>query len=264
MVSIQSTQANFNVTSVQSTAATERIATGNRINSAADDASGLAISEKALSQATGLQVAAKNTQDTVGVLHIADGALDSTHSMLQRMRELATQASNGIYTDSDRKMLQTEFDQLKEQITKVGNDTNYNTHKLLDGSMELVTHVGANEGQNKTIAIGDMRADALGLSSLSISTADGAGKALSQLDKAISTVSDQRAAIGAETNSLEHAYNNLTNGDINQQAARSRIQDADIAKESMDLAKTQVLDQVGLAMKALGMQNMQHVLHLLR
>ena len=250
---------------ISHTSSIHNIASGDRINNAADDAAGLAISEKALSQATGQSVAAKNTQDTTSVLQIADGALDSTHSMLQRMRELATQASNGIYTNSDRALLQTEFDQLKEQITKVGNDTNFNTHKLLDGSLDkFVTQVGANEGQHKVVSIGDMRADALGIGNLSISTADGANAALSQLDKAISTVSEQRAAIGAETNALEHAYNNLRNSEENQIASKSRIKDADIAKESMNLAKEQILNQVNFATKAMAMQNMGNVLHLLR
>lgn len=263
MTSINSIGSFSPVTTTSSSAITS-ISTGNRINSAADDTAGLAISEKALSQATGQAVAAKNTQDTVGVLQIADGALDSTHSMLQRMRELATQASNGIYTDSDRSLLQVEFDQLKEQITKVGNDTNYNTHKLLDGSLELVTHIGANAGQNKTIAIGDMRSDALGIDQLSISSADNANAALSALDSAIEKVSEQRASIGAETNALGHAYNNLLNSEENQLAARSRIKDADIAKESTRLAQQKIMDQINMSVKAMGMQNMHNVLHLLR
>lgn len=263
MTSINSIGSYSPITTTSSSAITN-VSTGNRINSAADDAAGLAISEKALSQATGLSVAAKNTQDTVSVLQIADGALDSTHSMLQRMRELATQASNGIYTDSDRALLQTEFDQIKEQITKVGDETNYNTHKLLDGSLELVTQIGANEGQNKTIAIGDMRSDALGIGQLSISSADDANATLSALDSAIEKVSEQRAAIGAETNALGHAHNNLLNSEENQLSARSRIHDADIAKESTRLAQEKMMSQIGIAVKAMGMQQMHNVLHLLR
>lgn len=264
MVSIHSIQPSPSISSVSNSSALQNIASGNRINSAADDAAGLAISQKALSQETGQAVAAKNTQDTVSVLQVADGALNSTHSMLQRMRELAAQASNGIYTDSDRKLLQTEFNQLKEQITKVGNDTNFNTHKLLDGSLELVTQVGANGGQNKSIAIGDMRSDALGISSLSLSSAQGANDALSALDKAIETVSSQRAAIGAETNALTHTYNNLRVSEENQQAMRSRISDADIAKESMRLAQEKIMQNIQFSVQAIGMQNAANVLHLLR
>jgi len=244
--------------------ATENLSSGLRINSAADDAAGLAISEKMRGQTTGLETASKNALDTVSLVQTADGALGETHSILQRMRELAVQSSNGIYTDSDRASLNGEMKQLQSELNRIGNTTEFNTQKLLDGSAnDFTSQIGANSGQTATMSISDMRARAIGVEDLDISTAGGAASALDALDFAIQSVSHQRSNLGATQNRLEHTINSLNTSAVNTRAAESRIRDADMAQETIDLTRDNILQQTSLAMIAQGNMARQSVLQLL-
>ncbi|EXX90919.1 flagellin N-terminal helical domain-containing protein, partial [Paenibacillus darwinianus] len=210
----------------------EKLSSGLRINRAGDDAAGLAISEKMRGQIRGLDMAQKNSQDAISLIQTAEGALNETHSILQRMRELAVQSSNGTNTNADRAELQKEVKALSTEIDRVANTTEFNTQKVLNGTFTSgKMQIGANAGQTLTIKIGSMQAAALGLSGLTVSTQVGASAAIANLDKAISKVSGQRADLGAVQNRLEHTINNLGVASENLTAAESRIRDADMAKE---------------------------------
>lgn len=243
----------------------ERISTGYRINRAADDPAGLAISEKMRAQIRGLGQAARNIQDGISLLQTAEGALNETHSILQRMRELSVQSANDTLTDNDRSQLALEFDELKKEISRIASDTEFNTKTLLDGSQSsLKIQAGANTGQQIELTIGNMGASAIGVDSLSISTRDGANNAIGELDKAITKVSNERSRMGAYTNRLEHAYNNAVNMEENLTAAESRIRDADIAKEIMAMTKANILMQAGQYVLSMHMQQAQSILQLLK
>ncbi|MFJ7970140.1 flagellin [Psychrobacillus sp. NPDC096389] len=243
----------------------ERISTGYRINRAADDPAGLAISEKMRAQIRGLGQAARNIQDGISLLQTAEGALNETHSILQRMRELSVQSANDTLTDNDRSQLAIEFDELKKEISRIASDTEFNTKTLLDGSQSsLKIQAGANAGQQIELTIGNMGASAIGGDSLSISTRDGANNAIGQLDKAITKVSNERSRMGTYTNRLEHAYNNAVNMEENLTAAESRIRDADIAKEIMAMTKANILMQAGQYVLSMHMQQAQSILQLLK
>lgn len=243
----------------------ERISTGYRINRAADDPAGLAISEKMRAQIRGLGQAARNIQDGISLLQTAEGALNETHSILQRMRELSVQSANDTLTDNDRSQLALEFDELKKEISRISTDTEFNTKPLLDGSRSsLKIQAGANAGQQIELTIGNMGASAIGVDSLSISTSDGANNAIGELDKAITKVSNERSRMGAYTNRLEHAYNNAVNTEENLTAAESRIRDADIAKEIMAMTKANILMQAGQYVLSMHMQQAQSILQLLK
>lgn len=242
-----------------------RIASGQRINSAADDPAGLAISEKMRAQIRGLNMAIRNTQDGISLLQTAEGAVNETHAILQRMRELSVKAANGTYSDSDREILQDEINQLREELTRIGRDTEFNTQSLVDGSFtNKRIQVGANAGQYVEISIGDVRAAALGVDEIDISTQEGADEAIGILDKAIKRASSQRSSLGAIQNRLEHTINNLSNTVMNLTQAESRIRDADIAKEMMLYTKHSLLAQVAMAMLAQANQQPQMVLQLLQ
>ncbi|MCT1902143.1 flagellin [Oceanobacillus sojae] len=242
-----------------------RIASGQRINSAADDPAGLAISEKMRAQIRGLNMAIRNTQDGISLLQTAEGAVNETHAILQRMRELSVKAANGTYSDSDREILQDEINQLREELTRIGRDTEFNTQSLVDGSFtNKRIQVGANAGQYVEISIGDVRAAALGVDEIDISTQEGADEAIGILDKAIKRASSQRSSLGAIQNRLEHTINNLSNTVMNLTQAESRIRDADIAKEMMLYTKHSLLAQVAMAMLAQANQQPQMILQLLQ
>ncbi|WP_077601783.1 flagellin N-terminal helical domain-containing protein [Oceanobacillus sojae] len=242
-----------------------RIASGQRINSAADDPAGLAISEKMRAQIRGLNMAIRNTQDGISLLQTAEGAVNETHAILQRMRELSVKAANGTYSDSDREILQDEINQLREELTRIGRDTEFNTQSLVDGSFKNKRiQVGANAGQYVEISIGDVRAAALGVDEIDISTQEGADEAIGILDEAIKRASSQRSSLGAIQNRLEHTINNLSNTVMNLTQAESRIRDADIAKEMMLYTKHSLLAQVAMAMLAQGNQQPQMILQLLQ
>jgi flagellin len=243
----------------------EKLSSGLRINRAGDDAAGLAISEKMRGQIRGLEMASKNAQDGISLIQTAEGALNETHSILQRMRELAVQSSNDTNTDDDRAELQKEIAALTTEIDRISNDTEFNTQKLLDGSFTgKQIHIGANTGQALALSISTMGAGALGVSGLSISAQTAADNAIATIDSAIASVSGQRSSLGAIQNRLEHTINNLGTSAENLTAAESRIRDVDMAKEMMEFTKNNILSQAAQAMLAQANQQPQGVLQLLR
>ena len=246
----------------------EKLATALRINQAADDAAGLAISEKLEAQFRGLDAASRNAEDSISMMRTGEGALGETHSILQRMRELSIQASNDTYTDSDRSEMQSEMKQLQTEISRIGNTTEFNTMKLLDGggsngTGEYTSQVGANSGQTLNVQTGDMRASSLGVDSLDISTRDGAAASLDAIDSAIQSVSGQRGQFGVTENRLEHTANYLKTASENQMAAESRIKDADIAREVIQQTTNNIKTQATLAMISQGNMARQGVLQLM-
>ena len=247
----------------------ERLSSGLRINRAADDAAGLAVSEGMRSQIRGMNVASRNAQDGVSMVQVADGALGNVGDMLQRVRDLAVQASNGTLTDAQRKNLDTEVQQVLTEIGKTGTATEFNGLKILAGSVAtaasaVTLQVGANASQNIAFTIGTVSASDLGISGIAVSTAASATAAIASLDAAISTVTTSRANLGAIQNRLEHTINRLGMTSENLQAAESRIRDADMASEMIDFTKHQILQQSGMAMLAQANQSPQSVLSLLR
>lgn len=254
--------------------AMERLATGLRINRAADDPAGLAISEKMRAQIRGLNQASRNAQDAISLIQTGEGALNETHAILSRMRELAVQAANDTNTEAERDAIQKEIDQLTEAITQIGNNTEFNTMKLLNGSKTSFTiQIGANTGQTMTIEMSDMRAAAIGLTgsgngfttkgTLDMSSHESASEALKTIDEAINKVSSQRSSLGAYSNRLEYTINYLNNTSENLVAAESRIRDADIAKEMMEYTKQSILAQVSLAMMIHAYRQQSMILQLL-
>lgn len=243
-----------------------RISSGYRINSAADDAAGLAISEKMRAQIRGLNMAGKNIQDGISLIQTAEGALNETHSIIQRMRELSVQAANDTLTDKDRELLNVEFQELKKEITRISTDTEFNTKTLLNGDYKdtgLKIQVGANSGQSIEVLIGEVSSSSLGLNHTSIATREDADKAIGELDKALHSTSTERSRLGAYQNRLEHAYNATMNTAENLTAAESRIRDADVAKEIMNFAKASILMQAAQYAMSLHMQQAQAILQLL-
>lgn len=271
----------------------EKLSSGLRINSASDDAAGLAISEKMRGQIRGLDQAAKNAQDGISLVQTAEGALSETTDILQRMRELAVQAGNDTNTETDRKELQKEVNQLVEEIDRIAGTTEFNTQNLLGqkGVAEGETastftgvaqtfkfQIGANKDQNLEISISAMNAEALGneeakIASLKtaddaatggILTQEDANSAIQTINDAIEQVSSERSKLGAYQNRLDHTINNLSTSSENLTAAESRIRDVDMAKEMMDQTKNSILSQAAQAMLAQANQQPQGVLQLLR
>lgn len=247
----------------------EKLSSGLKINRAGDDAAGLAISEKMRGQIRGLDMASKNAQDGISLIQTAEGALNETHAILQRMRELAVQSANDTNTTTDRDELQKEVDELLTEITRIATDTEFNTKTLLNGDLsgagnELVFHIGANSGQSIKLSIGDMSATGLSVDGVDISTQTGADAAITVIQTAIDDVSSERAKLGANQNRLEHTINNLGTSSENLTAAESRIRDVDMAKEMMEFTKNNILSQAAQAMLAQANQQPQGVLQLLR
>lgn len=250
----------------------EKLSSGLRINRAGDDAAGLAISEKMRGQINGLNQAVRNAQDSISLIQTAEGALNETHSILQRMRELAVQASNDTNTTFDRAKIKDELNQLKTEISRISSQTEFNTQKLLTGSFKGKDfHIGANKDQTITLTIATMSATALKVTAGAISIAGGTATAnqskaealISTLDTAINTVSTERSKLGAYQNRLEHTITNLQTSSENLTAAESRIRDVDMAAEMVKFTKTQILTQAGTAMLAQANQAPQSVLKLL-
>ncbi|MCZ0702095.1 flagellin [Natronobacillus azotifigens] len=246
----------------------ERLSSGLRINRAADDAAGLAISEKMRAQISGLRMAERNAQDGISLLQTAEGALNETHAILQRMRELSVQAANGTYSENDRLAIQQEITLLTDELTQNGNRTEFNKKSLLDGSFtNQRLQIGANAGQSLAITIGDMRAEALGImedgAPLDLLTQEGANEAIQRFDAAISKVSTERSKLGATQNRLYHTINNLSTSSENLVAAESRIRDVDMAKEIMNFTKHNILGQASQMMLAQAMNQHQGILQLL-
>lgn len=250
----------------------EKLSSGLRINRSADDAAGLSISEKMRNQIAGLNQATRNAQDAVSLIQTAEGALNETHAILLRMRELAIQARSDTNTNEDRAQTQKEVVELINEINRIASTTQFNTRNLLQGSCGtgangscLVFQIGANVGQTMSLVIGSMTADssALNVSAVSVGGAASASAAISLIDGAISQVSAQRADLGAVQNRLEHTIANLGVAAENLQAAESRIRDVDMAMEMAKFTKTQILVQAGTAMMAQANMKPQNVLKLL-
>ncbi|MFJ7669485.1 flagellin [Lysinibacillus sp. NPDC097195] len=264
-ISALNTHRNLSFNNTEASKNLEKLSSGYKINRAGDDAAGLAISEKMRGQIRGLDMATKNAQDSISLIQTAEGALNETHSILQRMRELAVQSANDTNVTSDRKDLQKEIDALSKEITRISTDTEFNTQKLLNGSFNGKTfHIGANEGQKITVSVGKMSASALGLSGLSISSQGAADTAITTINTAITNVSDARSSLGAVQNRLEHTINNLGATSENLTAAESRIRDTDMAKEMMGFTKNNILMQAAQSMLAQANQQPQGVLQLLQ
>ncbi|QTN00391.1 flagellin [Sediminibacillus dalangtanensis] len=246
----------------------EKLSSGLRINKAGDDAAGLAISEKMRGQIRGLDMASKNAQDGVSLIQTAEGALNETHDILQRMRELSVQAANDTNGDKDREELQKEVSELVDEIDRIAGDTQFNGKNLLNGDLAgsgaVTFHIGSNADQNITLDVNDMSASGISVDGVNISSQSGANSAITTIDTAIETVSSERAKLGANQNRLEHTINNLGTSSENLTAAESRIRDVDMAKEMMAFTKNNILSQASQSMLAQANQQPQGVLQLLQ
>ena len=242
----------------------EKLSSGYRINRAGDDAAGLSISEKMRSQIRGLNKASDNAADGVSLIQTAEGALNESHSILQRMNELATQAANDTNTTVDRNAIQAEVDALTSEIDRIQSTTQFNTMNLIDGTFTSKNlQVGALSGQTIQISISKMDAASIGISGLSVSGNVAAGKSMSAIQKAIESISTQRSALGALQNRLEHTIANLDTTSENTSSAESRIRDVDMAEEMVEYSKNNILAQAGQSMLAQANQSTQGVLSLL-
>ncbi|HIV74655.1 MAG TPA: flagellin [Candidatus Pseudogracilibacillus intestinigallinarum] len=210
----------------------EKLSSGTKINRAGDDAAGLAISEKMRAQIRGLDMATKNAQDGISLIQTAEGALNETHAILQRMRELAVQAANDTNDEAvDRAALQLEIDDLVEELDRIATDTKFNGKELFDGEASFVIHVGADAGQSIDLEITqDMSSEGLGVNEIGLTEQTTADTAITTIQTAINDVSTARAELGAKQNRLEHTINNLSNASENLTAAESRIRDTDHAQ----------------------------------
>jgi flagellin len=263
----------------------EKLSSGMRINRAGDDASGLAVSEKMRSQIRGLRRAEKNVEDGISFIQTAEGYLEESHAILQRLRELAVQAANGIYSIEDRLLIQVEISQLVDELDRIASHAQFNGMNILTGRFARATgentitasmwlHIGANMDQRERVFIGTMNAQGLGLKNpvglahsatfISISSPDKANRAIGAIDQALIKVAKQRADLGAYQNRLEHTAKGLLTGYENLQAAESRIRDTDMAEQMVDFVKNQILLQSGTAMLAQANTTPQSVLQLLR
>jgi flagellin len=259
----------------------EKLSSGMRINRAGDDASGLAVSEKMRSQIRGLQRASKNALDGISFIQTAEGFLQESQDIVQRLRELAVQSSNGVYSAEDRMMIQVEVSQLIDEVDRVASHAQFNGMNLLTGRFARETgensitgsmwfHIGANMDQRVRAYIGTMTAKGLGVRGvmdgaiLSLSSADNANRAIGTLDSALKKINKQRADLGAYQNRLETAVKGIDIGAENLQAAESRIRDADMANEMVNYTKNQIIAQAGNAMLAQANQKTQQVMTLLQ
>ncbi|MEK5390052.1 flagellin [Margalitia sp. FSL K6-0131] len=268
-ISAMNTSRMLNTNADAAAKSSEKLSSGYRINRASDDAAGLAISEKMRNQIRGLGQAQRNAQDGISLIQTAEGALNETHAMLQRMAELATQGANETITASDAAKIQAEMDQLSDQIDSISSQTQFNTKKLLDGtaSAPLKFQVGANSGETISLSLVDATASTLGVAkgTLTIDATNGsAASALDKIQDAINKVSESRSNLGAVQNRLEHTINNLGTTQENLQAAESRIRDVDMASEMMNFTKNNILTQAAQSMLAQANQQPQGVLQLLR
>jgi len=263
----------------------EKLSSGLRINRAGDDASGLAVSEKMRSQIRGLRRAEKNAMDGISFIQTAEGYLQESQDIIQRIRELAVQASNGIYSDEDRMQIQVEVSALVDEVNRIASHAQFNGMNLLTGRFARFTgenvvtasmwlHIGANMDQRERLYIGTMTAQGLGLQNpngpphtatfISISSPDRANQAIGLLDEALKIVNKQRADMGAYQNRLEYTMKGLAVGAENLQASESRIRDVDMAEQMVEFVKNQILIQTSTAMLAQANTKPQTVLELLR
>jgi len=243
---------------------TEKLSSGYRVNRAADDAAGLAISEKMRRQIRGLTQASRNAQDGISMVQTAEGALNEVHDMLQRLNELAVQSANGTLVSSqDRTYVQLEVSQLIHEIDDVANNTKFNGISLLNVSTAIKLQVGTEASHTMTISLQTMTAKGLKVSGITVSTQSGAKKAISSVKTAINDLNKLRAKLGAYQNRLEHKIANLDNVVENTTAAESRIRDTDMATEMVKYSNANILQQAGQAMLAQSNQSNQGVLSLL-
>lgn len=248
-------------TSASAANSLQKLASGSKINSAADDAAGLAISEQMNSVMEGLTKASQNAQNGISLVQTADGALSGSSDILSRMKELATQAANGTYTDSDRAALSSEFNQLKESLNQIASGTNYNGTNLLDGSIDgdnaLTLQVGSNAGQTASVSVGNMSAEGLGIADLDIGSLSGASSAIEALGNALNSVSSTRGDLGAVQNRLESTVTSLETGRENIAASASTIRDLDMAKEASNLVQKRIQQEATNSMAAQSMNLMR-------
>ncbi|HEX2997064.1 MAG TPA: flagellin [Anaerolineales bacterium] len=259
----------------------EKLSSGMRINRAGDDASGLAVSEKMRSQIRGLNQASTNASNGISFIQTTEGYLQESQDIIQRIRELAVQSSNGIYTAEDRMQIQVEISQLVDEIDRIASHAQFNGMNMLTGRFARETgenvvtasmwfHIGANMDQRERVFVGTMTAKGLGVrnagddSILSLSAPDSANRAIGTLDEALKKVNKQRADLGAYQNRLEHAVRGIDIGAENLQAAESRIRDTNMANEMVNFTKNRILSQAGNAMLAQANQKSQGVLQLLQ
>ena len=247
----------------------QQLSTGSRINSAGDDAAGLAIASTMTAQIRGLNQAVRNANDGISMLQTAEGSMSAQSNILQRMRELAIQASTGTYSSAQRGYLQTEFSALTTQISNIASQTTWNGISILDGtggtSGSFDIQVGTSSGQTITVTIANVTTSSSGLSvSGDISTSSGAVTALSTIDTALDTLNSARATIGAGINQLTYAADNMTNTIQNYAASKSQIADTDYATATSNMARAQIIQQAATAMLALANQSPQYVLALLK
>lgn len=274
----------------------ERLSSGMRINSAGDDASGLAVSEKMRSQIRGMAQAERNASDGISFIQTTEGYLQETQDILQRLRELAIQSANGIYTKADREQIQVEVDQLVEEIDRIADSAQFNGMKMLTGryakgaaaagggenagattaagqATEMFFHVGANENERFQINIGDMQSKALldpgaggagNKVKIDMTSVEAANKAINRVDEGSAMVSKQRANLGAYQNRLEHVVRGLAIANENTTAAESRIRDTDMAAQMVEYTRSVILNQAGVSMLAQANMKSQSVLKLLQ
>jgi flagellin len=259
----------------------EKLTSGMRINRAGDDASGLAVSEKMRSQIRGLNQASSNAANGISFIQTTEGYLQESQDIIQRMRELAVQSSNGIYTAEDRMQIQVEISQLVDEIDRIASHAQFNGMNMLTGRFARETgenvvtasmwfHIGANMDQRERVFVGTMTAKGLGVRNagddtiLTLSDPDNANRAIGTLDEALKKINKQRADLGAYQNRLDHAIRGIDVGAENLQASESRIRDTDMAKEMVSYTKNNILSQAGNAMLAQANQKTQQVLQLLQ
>ena len=241
----------------------ERLSSGYRINRAADDAAGLAISEKLRGQIQGLAQAQRNSNDAVSMVQVGEASLVEVHTMLQRIRELAVQYKNGSLSTADREAIQSEVNQLASEIERIGTESEFNNIKLLNANARLTFQVGAEDGQYISVSTISL-SQTIGTAAYGLTTAASGANDISEIDAAIVAVSAQRATFGAVQNRLEHTLSNLATYEENLTASESRIRDVDMAKEMSTFTKLQILQQAGTAMLAQANLGNQAVLELLR
>jgi len=251
----------------------EKLASGLRINRAGDDASGLAVSEKLRSQVRGLNQAQKNIENAVSFIQTSEGYLEETTNILQRLRELSVQSSNGIYTPEDRSQIQVEVNQLVDEVNRIASHAQFNGMNMLTGRFaenstaagdnKMFFHVGANMDQREVMFIGTMTASALKIQNISLSTADAANQTIGTVSEALRVVSKQRADLGGYQNRFEIASQGVAIASENMQAAESLIRDTNMANQMVDYVKNNILVQAGTAMLAQANQKSQSVLQLL-
>ncbi len=259
----------------------EKLSSGEKINRAGDDASGLAVSEKMRGQIRGLNQASQNAQNGISFIQVTEGYLQETTDIMQRIRELSVQSSNGIYSDEDRMQIQVEVSQLVAEVDRIASQAQFNGMNMLTGRFaaqageNAVTgsmwfHIGANMDQRMQVFIGTMTAAALGVREtgsenvLSLESPELANRAIGTIDEALKKINKQRADLGAYQNRMEYAVKGLNVSAENLQASESRIRDADMAKQMVEFTKDQVLSQAGTAMLAQANSQSQNVLSLLR